>query len=710
MVLGKSVVGVLALAVCVVFPVAIFAQTMIDLDRGDEDVRILGAHSDDQLGFDVYAGDINADGVADLILGAVGENPPGRDGAGVVHIFYGGRTPFPRVIDLAKTPGDVVIYGAEGGYDPSVGGMGDALGQSCWSADINADGVEDLLMGATNAPTSSGTRQGGRIYVVYGRREDLPPLIDFAVTEPDLMAFGEQAISHGGMEALGGALGTCVRSGDINGDGIMDLIGAARLTDQYSFQHVGNTYVWYGRPNLPKTFDVDWWPADVNIAGDQILGHSGYWLSSADVNGDGIDDILEGCHRDIPTPTGRSGNIFVTYGRRNFEPYYMIDLHIQSADLNIVGPGPHDLTGWAVCSGDVNGDGIGDILADVHPGDPEGRINAGELHVYYGRPDLPDTIRIRETPGDLSIYGAVGNDRLAYNNACQDVNGDGAEDILTGAINASPEHRGSAGVVYVVFGGDDLPKVLDMRKVRADIEIIGDDAADQLGFGIFAADVNGDGVKDILAGARRADPERRNGAGEVYVIYGKRSDAASYNKAGNAFAAKMRYDEAIRRYKRAVKLDPRHKESYYNLGLVYHRKKKFDEAIDAYKQAVTLDRTYAAAYNNMGVAYADRGDVEEAIDAYRRSVKEDPQYAEAYYNLAGTHVRRGEKDKAIDALEKATDADPRLVAAHYQLGLLYEERGQREHAIEAWRTFIDINPRNRLSRMAVKELEKIGVW
>jgi len=695
---------------CVVFPVAIFAQTIIDLDRGEEDVRILGAHVEDQLGFDVYAGDINADGVADLILGAVGESPLERSAAGVVHIFYGGRKPFPKVIDLAETPGDVVIYGAEGGYDPSVSGMGDALGQSCWSADINADGIEDLLMGATNAPSSSGTRQAGRIYVIYGTKEDLPPLIDFALTEPDLLAIGEQAISHGGMEALGGALGTCVRSGDLNGDGIMDLLGAGRLTDLYSFQHVGNTYVWYGGPDLPKTFDVDWWPADITIAGDEILGHAGYWLSSADVNGDGIDDLLEGCHRDIPTPTARPGNIFVTYGRRNFEPYYLIDLRVRPADVRIVGPGPHDLTGWAVCSGDVNGDGIGDILADVHVGDPQGRINAGEMHVYYGGPDLPDTLVIRETPGDLSIYGRKGNDRLAYNNACQDVNGDGVKDILMGSINASPEMRGSAGVVYVVFGGDDLPNVLDMKKVRADIEIMGDDAKDQLGFGIFAADVNGDGVKDILAGARRADPKGRNSAGEVYIVYGKRSDAASYNRAGNAFAAQMDYDEAIRRYRRTTKLDPQYREAYYNLGLAYHRRKEFDEAIDAYKQAVKLDRDYAAAYNNMGVAYADKGDIGRAIDEYRRSIGADPKYSEAHYNLAGAYVKRGEKDKAIEALKKATNEDPRLIAAHYQLGLLYKERGQRKLAIEAWRTCIDINPRVRLSRKAVKALAKIGAW
>ena len=707
---GKGAAVSLVLAMCATVPVALFAQTVIDLDKGEEDVRILGAHVEDQLGFDVYAGDINADGVADLILGAVGESPLGRQGAGVVHIFYGGRRAFPKVIDLAETPGDVVIYGAEGGFDPSVSGMGDAFGQSCWSADINGDGIGDLLLGAANAPSSSGTRQAGRIYVLYGQREDLPPLIDIATTEPDLLVFGEEAISHGGMEALGGALGTTVRSGDINDDGIMDLIGSARLTDVPGNMHVGKVYVWYGGPDLPKTFDLDWWRPDLLIIGDLLLGHSGYWTSSSDVNGDGIDDILEGCQRDIPTPTGRPGNIFVTYGRRNFEPYYVIDLQIRDADIKFTGPKPYDLTGFAVCSGDVNGDGIGDILADVHPGDPQGRVNAGEMHVYYGRSDFPNQIVIQDTPGDFVVHGARPNDRLAYNNACQDVNGDGVKDILMGAINASPKDRGSAGAVYVVYGGDDLPKLLDLKKMPSDLRVLGDDAKDQLGFGIYAADVNGDGMKDILMGARRADPKGRSNAGEVYILYGRKSDAASYNKAGNAFVARKGFDEAIRRYKRALKNDPGYKEAYYNLGLTYHRKRMLDEAIDAYKQAVKLDRTYSAAHNNLGVAYDDKGAPKRAMDAYVRAIRADPKYAEGHYNLAGVYVRQGKKDKAIEALKKATDAAPRLLAAHYRLGMLYEERGQRQLAVEEWRTCVDINPRIKLGRKAAEALKRIGAW
>lgn len=698
------------LIVLLMLPNAAFGQQVIDLDAEREDVRILGAGEGDRLGFDVYAGDINGDGIADLILGAVGGTPTeGRDGAGTVHVFYGGK-PYPKVIDLAETPGDVVIYGAEGGFKATYGGLGDGLGQSCWSADLNGDGIGDLLLGAPNAKSKSGTPAAGKVYVIYGKREGLPAVIDLSETPADVEILGEDSMAHTGEEAIGGALGTVVRTGDFNGDGTQDLILGARLADAQFRMQAGKTYVFYGGPDLPQVIDLDWTVPDVLMWGDLTLDHFGYWLRASDINGDGIDDVVCGLMDGLRTPTGRPGKIFGFYGRRDFPPFHLINLHITDADVMIMGMKSYDLTGFSVNAGDINGDGIGDILADAQGADPEGRTNAGEMHVFYGRNDFPSFLSLSDTPGDLTIYGKAPDDKLSYSSAVGDVTGDGVGDLILGAVTASPGERGRrqwAGEVYVIYGGDDLPKLLDLKKTPPDLRIMGDDAGDQAGFLVYAADLNGDGIDDLLIGARRADPKGRDKAGEVYVIYGGKVDAASYNSAGNEFARLKRYEEAARRYRRAIRQDPSYKEAHYNLGLAYHRLEKFDEAVDAYRQAAKLDRSYAEAHNNLGAAYDDKGDIKKAIKAYRKAIDIRPDYTEAHYNLAGVYVRQGKRDRAISELEETLAFAPDHIEARYRLGTLYEEAGRREEAVEAWKKCIELKPSDRWSSRARRTLREL---
>ena len=698
------------LIVLLMFSGTAFGQQVIDLDAEQEDVRILGAGTGDRLGFDVHAGDINGDGLADLILGAVGGTPPGdRKGAGTVHVFYGGK-PYPREIDLAKTPGDVVIYGAGGGFAPVYGGQGDGLGQSCWSADVNGDGIGDLLLGAPNTKSKSGTPAAGRVYVIYGKREGLPAEIDLAETPADVVIIGEDAMTHAGTEAVGGALGTVVRAGDFNGDGIQDMILGARLSDAQFRMQSGKTHVFYGGPNLPPVIDLDWSVPDVLLWGDLAMDHFGYWLQGADINGDEIDDLVIGVMDGLRTPTGRPGKIYGFYGRRDFPPFHLINLHVTDPDVLIWGVKSYDLTGFSVNAGDVNGDGIDDILADAQGADPMDRINAGEMHVFYGREDLPPFLSLSDTQGDFTVYGREAGDKMSYSSVVGDINGDGMGDLILGSVVASPGVQGKrewAGEAYVIYGGDDLPRSLDLKKTPPDIRVMGDDAGDQVAFMVHVADVNGDGIGDLLLGARRGDPKGRRDAGEVYIIYGKETDAAEYNRAGNEFARLKQYGEAIRRYRRAVRLDLSYKEGYYNLGLAYHQEERLDEAVDAYERATKLDRSYAEAHNNLGAVYDDKGDLKKAIKAYEKAIEVRSDYVEAHYNLAGAYVRRGKRDRAISALEETVALAPEHLEARYRLGMLYRDAGKKEKAVEMWNACIELKRLDQWSRKAKKALSEL---
>jgi hypothetical protein len=126
---------------------------------------IYGAAAADLSGRSVSScGDVNNDGVADLIIGApFADPPPGRADAGITHVVYGNKGGIPETIDLAalKSSEGSVIYGAA---------AADLSGRSVSSCgDVNNNGIADLIIGARDAdPPITGRDDAGRTYVVYG--------------------------------------------------------------------------------------------------------------------------------------------------------------------------------------------------------------------------------------------------------------------------------------------------------------------------------------------------------------------------------------------------------------------------------------------------------------------------------------------------------------------------------------------------------------
>ena len=123
-------------------PAPALAQETIDLAT-DADLTIQGAAAYDLSGCSVSgAGDVNGDGIDDLIIGAP-YRPNGRDYAGASYVVFGSDQGFPATIDLASDA-DLIIQGAaaddHSGF--SVSGAGD----------VNGDGIDDLIIGAPEPP------------------------------------------------------------------------------------------------------------------------------------------------------------------------------------------------------------------------------------------------------------------------------------------------------------------------------------------------------------------------------------------------------------------------------------------------------------------------------------------------------------------------------------------------------------------------------
>lgn len=104
--------------------------------------------------------------------------------------------------------------------------------------------------------------------------------------------------------------------------------------------------------------------------------------------------------------------------------------------------------------------------------------------------------------------------------------------------------------------------------------------------------------------------------------------------------------DAARAYSRAVDLDPRFVEAWFNLGNALYDMDERGAAADAFVRATEIDPGYAEAWNNLGNVRGERGELTAAIDAYLRALEIEPHYADAHYNLADTHALLGDVDGA----------------------------------------------------------------
>jgi hypothetical protein len=439
--------------------------SMADLEAGGSSAgfMIKGFRLPYELGFPVSgAGDLNGDGLGDLVLSSM---PDEASVTPSVYVVLGRRET--TAVDL----GSLTVDGSSVGirinplntverFGTSVAGVGD----------VNGDGYDDLAIGAPGAPRDSNPEVGA-VYVLCGhtqfgrRKTSLQEIIEGSGDRLGFFVRGKRADSRAGFSVAG--------AGDVNGDGLADIaIGAPEEQSEIFYGTVpGSAYVVFGMTE-PDTVDLGWLEAGYD-AGFVIWGMQnfltalGYSVSGAGFfNEDGLEDILTGIP-DYTTPENYfHGGAYVTFGRTEARSEPLDQGQVPVSGYLVRAFSGARFQGRSVAAGDFDGDGWSDLSM-------AGSSNAVQSFIAFGGDGQIGSrhLSVRYACEGATVAGVhtVCFDHLQSEfetfapTAAGDFNGDGIDDVYVGA----PGRLAPGGSAYVVFGWDVRDRVYARHLVHA---------------------------------------------------------------------------------------------------------------------------------------------------------------------------------------------------------------------------------------------------
>ncbi len=425
------------------------------VDLAEASARLIGEGAYDSSGHSVAgAGDVNGDGYSDIITGAYYYMREDGYHPGAAYLVLG---PVYGTTSLSYADAKFVGEGIDDNAGYSVSGAGD----------VDNDDYDDLIIGANDPYEYTGAA-----YLILGPTNDT-----MSLGSSDGRFIGEETI-----DAAGSSVSD---AGDVNGDGLGDMmIGAT-----------GAAYLLLG----PSTGSMSLSAANSRFFSDIDRTNISASVSTAgDVNADGFDDVLIGSS--VSSPQVEDGVVYLELGPVNSGDNYISDADIKFSLSDV--DDSYDYLRYSVSTaGDMDGDGSDDVLI----GSSDSVV--GSTYVFLG----PITGNRETFAADATLLGEDYEDHSGWAvSTAGDVNADGLDDIIIGEDNVSGD-----GAAYLLLSP--VSGTLELSNSNA---IFSDEEN-----GIFAGptvseagDVNRDGYADVLVGDYWYSTDTLGRAGATYLL------------------------------------------------------------------------------------------------------------------------------------------------------------------------------------------------
>ncbi len=323
------------------------------------------------------------------------------------------------------------------------------FGYALASVDLDGDDADELIVGAREEDAPSAAI-AGRVSIYSGN----PPVLQQYLDDP-----APQVRAH---------FGVSVATGDLNGDGFLDIVVGARQSDTGGETDAGKVVIYYG-PAYTQAFTIE-------SPVPEFRGQFGHRAVCGDFDGDGWCDLVVSSIGSGSAGVPQAGVVDVFLGP-SLAPWVRVENPI---------PGPGDRFGYRLDAGDVNGDGFDDLVvaAPFKALQPGLTDDSGAIYVLMGPTMVLGTYFPNPVP---SVSGLLGADV-----ACADLDGDGYQDIIAGAEFDDSGGLTAQGSVYVLRG----PGFFNVSQFYSPAPV----ANGGFGSGVSVGDWDGDGDQDLMVG------------------------------------------------------------------------------------------------------------------------------------------------------------------------------------------------------------------